>query len=314
MIATTLWHTTPGKIALKKTEIGDLNEGEVLVESKYSFISQGTESIVNSGSVPRELLDIMRVPYMEGSLQLPCSYGYSMVGEIIDGPRNLLGKSVHLMHPHQDQCKVKVDDIFFIEKCKAIKRASLISNMETAINACWDGHVKAGDKVLVIGFGSVGALTAFALTRIITQNNIHVLDHSEKRLRQAIHFGFQTVITDEPFDVVIHTSASGEGLQMAIDRVKNEGIVVELSWYGSRKVTLELGTSFHYGRKKIISSQVNHIPPHKSDEWNHSGRKTQSWQNIQTIPELQFHEIDFFNLNEQFSELQNDNIFTILKY
>lgn len=50
----------------------------------------------------------------------------------------------------------------------------------------------------------------------------------------------------EPFDIAFHTSATQEGLQMAIDCVGMEGRVVEMSWYGARPVTLHLGGDFRY--------------------------------------------------------------------
>ena len=42
-----------------------------------------------------------------------------------------------------------------------------------------------------------------------------------------------------------------------------EGRVIELSWYGDRPVTLDLGAAFHYGRKRIIGSQVSTVAPAK---------------------------------------------------
>ena len=38
-----------------------------------------------------------------------------------------------------------------------------------------------------------------------------------------------------------------------------EGRCIELSWYGSETVSIQLGASFHYQRKQIISSQVSSI-------------------------------------------------------
>ena len=61
------------------------------------------------------------------------------------------------------------------------------------------------------------------------------------------------------FDVSFHASGSSTGLQCAIDSVGFEGRVVELSWYGEKSVTLELGGAFHYQRKRIISTQVGSI-------------------------------------------------------
>ncbi len=45
-------------------------------------------------------------------------------------------------------------------------RAILAANLETALNGIWDAHVAPGDRVTVIGGGSVGCLVAWLAGRI----------------------------------------------------------------------------------------------------------------------------------------------------
>ena len=52
-----------------------------------------------------------------------------------------------------------------------------------------------------------------------------------------------------------------------------EGKVVELSWYGEKEVSLNLGGDFHLQRKQIISSQVSRVPYDKSARWDYKRRK-----------------------------------------
>ena len=73
--------------------------------------------------------------------------------------------------------------------------------------------------------------------------------------------------------MVFHTSGSSGGLQYGIDHLKLEGSLIELSWYGNRKAEVSLGQSFHYDRKKIISSQVSSIPQAKAHRWDYASRK-----------------------------------------
>ena len=51
-------------------------------------------------------------------------------------------------------------------RCGADRRAVLAANMETAVNICWDAAPLAGERVLVVGAGVVGLLTASLLARI----------------------------------------------------------------------------------------------------------------------------------------------------
>jgi threonine dehydrogenase-like Zn-dependent dehydrogenase len=62
-------------------------------------------------------------------------------------------------------------------------------------------------------------------------------------------------------DLVINTSGSDAGLQLALETVVTEGVVIEASWYADRPATLMLGADFHSRRLTIRSSQVSMVPP-----------------------------------------------------
>ena len=64
-------------------------------------------------------------------------------------------------------------------------------------------------------------------------------------------------------DVVIDTSGSGDGLQLAIESAATEGEIVEASWFGARPVSLQLGGDFHSRRLTIRSSQVGMVSPRR---------------------------------------------------
>lgn len=62
-------------------------------------------------------------------------------------------------------------------------------------------------------------------------------------------------------DLVVHASATEQGLTRSLELLSPEGTVVELSWYGDRKVSLPLGEAFHSRRLVIRSSQVGTVSP-----------------------------------------------------
>ena len=80
----------PKKIALKKEKVQSLSSGMVLVQTKYSLISTGTEKLVYRGQVPDSCSDKMSFPLMKGAFHFPIRYGYSLVGKVIDGDPKLL--------------------------------------------------------------------------------------------------------------------------------------------------------------------------------------------------------------------------------
>ncbi len=128
---------------------------------------------------------------------------------------------------------------------------------------------------MVVGFGIVGSLVARLLS-FIPGVQLEVVDSAPAKQRLANDMGFRSPRVEdlEPsFDLAVHASASSEGLQVALDHVGFEGRVVELSWYGTRPVTVQLGGTFHNQRKRIISSQVSTIAPTQRPRWDNQRRK-----------------------------------------
>jgi len=275
MLARALWHDDRRHSSLHEFPLDDGDgAGELLVRSAYSLVSQGTERLVATGAVPAASFGEMEVPYQEGAFSLPVKYGYSLTGRVEEGPDAWLGRWVHLLHPHQDYCRVRAADCTLLPSGLPPDRACLASNLETALTAVWDGGVSLGDRVLVVGFGLVGALTA-RLLKMMPGVEVFFLEPAPYRHQQALGWGLCPWPEQEgsKADVAFHVSATEAGLQAAIDGVGPEGRVVEMSWYGDRPVALHLGRDFHQGRKRIISSQVSRIPAGRQVRWDRARRK-----------------------------------------
>ncbi|MEM9985931.1 MAG: zinc-binding alcohol dehydrogenase, partial [Bacteroidota bacterium] len=202
---------------------------------------------------------------------------YSLVGEIAQGDHPRQGQLVHLLYPHQDLLYVQESDLFWIPEGIPAPRASLASNLETALNAVWDAQVMPGDRILVVGFGLIGSLVARLLS-LMPATELKVLELDADRQATAMNMGFEvsanlTPAERESFDGAFHSSVSSSGLQSALDAVGKEGKVVELSWYGEKIVNLGLGGRFHSQRKQIISSQVSRLPLTHQARWDFLRRK-----------------------------------------
>lgn len=271
--ASALWHLSAQQSVLQEVALKPNPQQNCLIRSLYSLISTGTEKLVSTGKVPNPLYDHMQVPYMEGSFAFPIKYGYSLVGRVEQGPSSLVSKVVHLLHPHQDFCYVQADDLFVVPDTIPPARATLASNLETALNAIWDSQVSMGDKVLVVGFGIIGSLIA-RLLQNIPAVQVEVQDTAPPRQQLVKQLGLTLADPDDQrYDMAFHTSGSSEGLQTCLDQVGFEGKVVELSWYGIQPINIRLGSTFHSERKQIISSQVSHLPPDRRARWDFKRRK-----------------------------------------
>lgn len=275
MNAKALWHQLDLTSSLREDWLSEEKEEDsVLVKSLFSMISLGTERLVSMGNVPASLVETMKVPYQQGSLDLPVSYGYSLVGEVITPNHKLTGRKVHLLHPHHDFCRVKEADVFVIPDHIPAQRAVLASNLETAVNAIWDSGVSIGDRVLVAGLGNVGALLSLCLSQM-PGIHISVVEKNEERMQWAESQGFSSFIpADSPaVDIAFHTTGHAQALQQCIDAVGFEGKIMELSWYGEKEISLQLGGSFHHQRKQLVSSQVGHLPANRTGRWDFKRRK-----------------------------------------
>jgi len=270
-----LWHSLHNS-SFRTEVVAPLQPNEVLIEAHHSLVSTGTERLVISESIPVMTAQHMRVPYMRGEFDAEFSYGYSMTGVVKQGPTRYIGKAVHVMHPHQAWAVVNTDSIYLLPSDMNLLSATLISNMETAVNALWDAKIALGDRVLVLGYGIIGTLIC-ALVKALPGVELTVVETAPARAQAAQRAGIK-VVSDigeltTPMDTAFHTTATNAGLQSAIDALDVEGTVIELSWDGDRDSTIKLGGSFHYGRKRILSSQVSRIPTDKSERWDFVARK-----------------------------------------
>ena len=149
-------------------------------------------------------------------------------------------------------------------------RAVLAANLETAVNALWDSAARIGDRITVIGAGTLGCLIAWLAGRI-PGCSVELVDVNPDRAQVAARLGVAFALPRQAAaeaDRVIHTSGTAEGLVRALELGAFEATVTELSWYGSHLVPLPLGAEFHARRLSIRSSQVGAIATSQRSRWD----------------------------------------------
>ncbi len=264
------WIAAPGRGELRHEAVPAPGPQEASVRTLFSGVSRGTESIIFGGHVPVGEYQRMRAPFQAGQFPAPLKYGYSNVGRVLHGPPALAGRTVFCLYPHQQQYVVPADALYLLPESVPAARAILAANLETALNGLWDSGAAAGDRISVIGGGSVGCLTAWLASRI-PGSDVELVDHNSHRAGIAkslgVKFALPADATPEA-DVVLHASGSAEGLSLALRLAAFEAMVVELSWYGDRPVTLALGEAFHARRLTLKSSQVGAIGGAHRARWN----------------------------------------------
>jgi threonine dehydrogenase-like Zn-dependent dehydrogenase len=274
MTARSLWYVSAGRAELHEAPLPVCGAGDVLVDTRYSAISRGTESLVFSGGVPPSEYTRMCAPRQEGAFPFPVKYGYAAVGTVAQGPAELLGRTVFALAPHQTRLVLPASAVVPVPDDVPARRAVLAANMETALNALWDGAALPGSRIAVIGAGVVGALVAWLAARM-PGVDATLVDVRTDRASLARALGVAFAPPDAApagCDLVFHASASDAGLASALAAAGDEATVVELSWYGARTVSAPLGERFHSARLRLVGSQVGRVAPAMRARWDHRRR------------------------------------------
>lgn len=269
--ARALWIVAPGQVDLRPVAVRP-GPDELLIETLYTGISRGTERLVFEGRVPQSERARMRAPFQEGDFPAPVKYGYCAVGRVIEGAQ--VGQTVFVLYPHQTRFACPAQMAVPVPDGVPPGRAILAANMETALNILWDARVQAGDRVAVVGAGTVGALAGYLAARM-PGTEVMLIDRDAGRAGLAASLGCGFAAPEAAHggaDVVIHASASAAGLGCAIGLAGLEARVVEASWYGSGEIPVALGGAFHQRRLQIVSSQVGRIPASHAARWDYRRR------------------------------------------
>ena len=274
MKARALWTVAPGVAEFRTEELAVPGPGQALVVTRASGISRGTERLVFAGRVPPSQWTAMAAPLMRGAFPFPVSYGYAAVGEVKAGPAHLLHRRVFCLHPHHDAFVAPAAMCIPVPDAVPDRRAVLAANMETAVNVLWDARPLVGERALVVGAGVVGLLVAFLLARV-PGLDLAVCDLDASRRAVAESFGARFCAPAEApgeRDLVVHASASPEGLRLSLSRCGFEGRVVEASWFGDASPELPLGEAFHAKRLSLVSTQVGAVAPAMRGRRTHGDR------------------------------------------
>ena len=119
------WLREPGHGELRPVELPVPGPDEVLVRTRYSAVSRGTESLVFRGGVPESQHDVMRAPFQEGDFPAPVKYGYLNVGTVESGPSDLVGRTVFCLYPHQTRYVVPAAAVTVVPESVPAARAVL---------------------------------------------------------------------------------------------------------------------------------------------------------------------------------------------
>lgn len=284
----------PYTIELIQSPLPAPGEEEVLVKTRISAISPGTELLVYRGRFPSNLPVDAAIPALARPFEYPLAYGYASVGQVVGVGRKakeeLLSRPVFCFHPHESHFTIPQDQLIPLPDDIDPVDAAFLATMETAVNFLMDGQPVIGEKVVIFGLGIVGLLTTALLARL-PLGDLTALDPCALRRENAKVAGVRFVLDSDAADVLdemrarLKSAAGADGADLVYELSGNPAAlnqalaiagpgsrIVIGSWYGTKKAELDLGGSFHRNRIRLISSQVSTLAPQFSVRWTKNRR------------------------------------------
>ena len=153
------------KVRVVEEPLPSLKDGEVLVQTRCSCISTGTELKVFRGDVdPSQPADLSITGMQEESMQYPMRYGYSLVGEVVACGNGVdteewLGALVFSFSPHASSVVVPVSGLMRVPSGISAEDATFLPPWKTAVSLAMAARPLLGERVAVVGQGLIGQLT-----------------------------------------------------------------------------------------------------------------------------------------------------------
>ncbi|MFB6173298.1 MAG: zinc-binding alcohol dehydrogenase [Halobacteriales archaeon] len=298
MERTSLYFTGPRAVERRETTV-DPAPDEVVVETRVSAVSAGTELLIYRGEAPTDVPADETLDALDGDLTYPVKYGYAAVGDVVatggavaDAWR---GRTVFAFNPHESRFAATPDALVEVPDGVASETMTMAPSVETATSLVLDGRPRVGERVVVFGAGviglcTVGVLSSFPLDRLVA------VDPISGRRERAVELGADRAVAPTEVDGVVggwtvpagadlvyELTGRPSTLEDAVDAAGYDGRVVVGSWYGQKAATLDLGTDFHRDRISVESSQVSTLAPETRGRWSKARRMDAALDRLRAI-------------------------------
>src|SRR5690606_29812827 len=203
--------------------------------------------------------------------------------------------------PHESAFNTRPEDLIRVGGGIGAEGASFLPNMETALTLVHDGGPLAGEQVAVFGQGIVGLLVTGLLAGMPLASLV-TLDRYALRRGLSVEVGAHASLDpaapgaldrlrgllqrESPYegaDLAFELAGAPAALAQAVEVTGYSGRVVIGSWYGEKRVELDLGGRFHRSRARLISSQVSTIAPELRGRGTKARRYEAAWRAIRAL-------------------------------
>lgn len=305
MLRQALYFVGPAQVEVREEQMFEPGPGQVLVKTVVSGISAGTEMLIYRDQFPDEMNIDATIPSLRGTFHYPIKYGYATVGQVVATGTQVAGewleRLVFAFHPHESHFLASPEELLPIPAGVTPEAATMLPNMETAVNFMLDGAPLLGEQVVVFGQGIVGLLLTALLAKMPLAGLVTLDSYPQRRLA-SLRLGAKASLEPEKAqesaqllsllsrdgsylgaDLTYEVSGNPSALDLALAVTGYNGRVIIGSWYGRKKPELDLGGVFHRSRIRLISSQVSSIAPELTGRWNKPRLLGVAWQMLREI-------------------------------
>ena len=258
------------KAELREVEIGEVKEGDVLVEMEYTVISGGTERACILG--------------MQNTTQtFPTSLGYCGIGHVLKVgdkvTRVSVGDRVLVYHGNHAKYNIRPEEKITKVEDDAIPSldASFTIIASMGLGGVRKLEIELGESAMVMGLGLLGQY-AVKLLRCAGATPIIAVDPIESKRNTALTSGADYAlnpfeegfadrvkeITGGGVNVCIEVTGQGAGLDMALDCMAMFGRVALLGCTRNKDFSIDYYRKVHCPGISLIGAHTRARPEHDS--------------------------------------------------
>jgi 2-desacetyl-2-hydroxyethyl bacteriochlorophyllide A dehydrogenase len=253
----------PGTVRIRETDVPRPGEGEALLKLKYGGICgsdlnsyRGTSAYVSYPRIPghefsAEIVEIGKndsalKPGMvvTGNPYFNCGTCYSCQRGLVNCCTANQTMGVQREGAFSEYITLPIDRLYAGKGLDA-KTLALIEPFCISYHGVGRGNVQKGDRVLIVGAGTIGVLAALAAK--LRGARVWMTDISGQKLVLAERFGIDgTFVNTDPgaFEAALQRATGGDGFDVAIEAVGLPGTFqncVDAAAYGGRVVLIGVG-------------------------------------------------------------------------
>ncbi|WP_157249841.1 zinc-binding dehydrogenase [Nonomuraea typhae] len=296
----------PGRVSMVHQDAPVAPEGGFLVETVFSGVSAGTELTYVKGTNPYLRASWDPVLGVFGTGRPGVAYpvrgiGYMQVGMVVHSRTGAVaeGRLVAMAYGHRTAYAADPLRDRFVELPPDLDPllGIYVAHMgpicaNGLLHAAHDLHGAGvqqlrdgvrGRRVVVVGAGVVGLLTAAFAAGAGHGTEVTVVDETPARLCVAAELGVETVLAEDALglkhrwrhgpgehgaDVVFQCRGQARALALALRLLRPQGTVIDLAFYTEGAGEVRLGEEFHHNGLSLRCAQIGRVPRGLAHAWN----------------------------------------------